>query len=200
MHTVREEPDRFLTTVGECFMFLLLTETAMLDLVVLEKGGEDMQRRYSSAFGKEPHPRDFTRNRLELGKEGFSTVKKKFLKCWPQWNDHKEIIEAIERIVLWRNMLGHANVQPFRGYLLYTPTKDSLEQIEHHMRCHLCKKYLKDCGCEREDLAKPTTVKVSDETVLTIYEDIRAVDEQCLRPTAELLDVKYQGIKWPSED
>ena len=69
------ESDELLVAAGECFMFLLWSETSMCDLVVLKEGGEGMRRRYSRAYGKEPHPSDFSRRRLELGMKDFTEIK-----------------------------------------------------------------------------------------------------------------------------
>ena len=79
------EPDEFLGAAGECFMFLLWSETVMCDLVVLKEGDESMRRRYSRAFGNEPHPRDFSHQRLELGRSDFRVIKDRFLSLWPEW-------------------------------------------------------------------------------------------------------------------
>lgn len=190
----------FLISAGECFMFLLWSETAMCDLVVLTEGDKEMRRRYSKAFGKDPHPSDFSRNRLELGAKGFGEIKERFLGHWPEWKKHQGVRDAIERVVIWRNGLGHANVQPFRGHLLYTPTEASWRRIDSYTRCHLCYEYHKDCGCCHEDLSEPPSIIVNDETLLTIYQDIRTVDVECFYPTAVALDVEYRGVAWPVED
>ena len=192
--------DEFLIAAGECFMFLLWSETAMCDLVVLKEGDVGMRRRYSRGFGKEPHPSDFSRRRLELGAKDFTKIKDRFLDHWPQWKDHREVRDAIERVVIWRNGVGHANVQPFRGHLLYTPTEASWKRIRNYMRCHRCYQYHKECGCRHENLAEPYSIIVKDETLRTIYEDIRTVDIECFYPTAISLDVEYRGVAWPTED
>lgn len=120
-HGRKVESEEFLIEAGQCFMYLLWSETVMRDFVALKEGGDDMCRRYSQAFGKTPHPRDFSRLRLELGKLDFSVIKERYLGHWSKWKNSREIRDAIERVVLWHNGLGHANVQPFRGSLLYTP-------------------------------------------------------------------------------
>ena len=194
------ESDEFLAAAGECFMFLLWSETAMRDLVVLKEGDEDMRIRYSRAFGKEPHPRDFSRQRLELGRKDFTLVKNLFLSLWTQWNIDGEIRDAIERVVIWRNVLGHANVQPFRGHLLYTPTEASWRRIHEHMRCHQCYEYHKDCDCEQPERGEPLSITVKDETLQSIYEDIRTVDVECFYPAAISIDVPYRGVAWPTEE
>lgn len=200
MTTNSIEPDEFLIAAGQCFMFLLWSETAMCDLVVLREGDQNMRKRYSEAFGKEPHPRDFSRKRLELGRKDFTAIKERFLTLWPKWKMHGEIKDAIERVVIWRNVLGHANVQPFRGYLLYTPTEASWKRICEHMRCHQCYKYHKDCSCELQDRTDPYSIIVKDETIRTIYEDIRTVDVECFYNAAVSIDVAYRGVAWPAEE
>ena len=194
------EPDKFLIKAGECFMFLLWSETVMCDFVVLKEGGEDMRRRYSDAFGKESHPGDFSRERLKLGGRDFSEIKDCFLRHWPAWKDNREIRDAIERVVMWRNGLGHANVQPFRGHLLYTPNEASWNRIREYMKCHKCYRYLKDCDCIHEGLAEPHSLIIEQETLRTIYQDIRTLDVDCFYPTAMSLNVEYRGIAWPTED
>ena len=194
------EPDEFLGAAGECFMILLWSETVMCDLVVLKEGDESMRRRYSGAFGKAPHPRDFSRQRLELGRSDFRVIKDRFLSLWPEWEAYGEIRDAIERVVIWRNVLGHANVQPFRKHLLYTPTEASWRRIREHMRCHQCYKYHKDCDCEQQDRGEPLSIVVRDETLQTIYEDIRTVDVECFYPAAVSIDVAYRGVAWPIEE
>ena len=154
------EPEEFLIEAGQCFMFLLWSETVMRDFVVLKEGGEEMRRRYSDAFGKKPHPSDFSRRRLELGRLDFAVIKDRFLRHWPEWKAHREIWDAIERVVIWRNGLGHANVQPFRGHLLYTPNEVSWKRIREYMRCHKCYRYHKDCDCIHEGLAEPYSMIV----------------------------------------
>ena len=193
------KPDDLLMKAGECLMFLLWSETAMSDLVVLGEGDEDMCRRYSEAFGKAPHPRDFSRRRLELGRLGFSVIKDCFLHQWPKWKEHREIRDAIERIVIWRNGLGHANVQPFRGHLLYTPNKASWNQIRKYTRCHKCYQYHKHCDCRYEDIAEPYSITIRHQTLQTIYADIRTIDIECFYPTAVSLNIEYRGVAWLTE-
>ena len=192
------KPEEFLIAAGQCFMFLLWSETAMRDLVALEEGGESMRKRYSEAFGKGPHPRDFSQRRMELGREDFGAIKERFLSRWPELKEDREIRDAIERVVLWRNVLGHANVQPFRGYLLYVPTEVSWRRIREYMRCHRCHEYLRFCKCEPQDQTDPLSIIVKDETLQTIYDDIQIVDIECFYPAAVSIDVAYQGVAWPS--
>ena len=63
MDALNVQPDRLLIEAGECFMYLQWCETMMRDLVVLKNGDVDMCRRYSEAFGRAPHPSDFSRKR-----------------------------------------------------------------------------------------------------------------------------------------
>ena len=193
-------PDKFLIDAGECFMFLLWSETVMCDLVVLKEGGEDMRRRYSEAFGREPHPSDFSRSRLKLGARDFGVIKDRYLCHWKKWKDQEEIRDAIERIVIWRNGLGHANIQPFRGHLLYTPNDASWNRIREYTKCSKCYRYHKDCDCIHEDLAEPYTITIKQETLRTIYQDIRTLDIECFYLTAMSLNVEYRGLAWPTED
>ena len=190
------EPYELLIEAGECFMFLLWSETVMRDLVVLKEGGDDMRRRYSETFGNKPHPSDFSKKRLELGRLELTEVKKKFLCHWPEWNNQVNVKEAIERLVIWRNALGHANVQPFRAHLLYTPNDASLNRINTYMKCHKCYNYYIDCNCLHTDLAEPTTLIVDSSTLDTIYTDIRTLDLNCFYLTAQALNVEYLGVAW----
>ena len=104
-----------------------------------------MRRRYSMAFGRESHPSDFSRKRMELGTRDFGFVKEQFLEYWPEWRDDWEVRDAIERVAIWRNALGHANVQPFREFLLYTPADSAWKRIQRYTRCHRCFKYQVEC-------------------------------------------------------
>lgn len=194
------EPDRLLIAAGECFMHLLWIETVMRDLVVLREGGENMRRRYSAAFGKDPHPSDFSTRRMELGTRDFGVVKGQFLEYWPEWRDDAEVHDAIERVVIWRNALGHANVQPFREFLLYTPADSAWKRIQRYTRCHKCFRYLVDCGCDHDDVAEPHSMTVRLRTLQTIYLDIRTVDVSCFYPVAVSMDVAYQGFGWLTGD
>ena len=193
------EPDNLLTAAGECFMHLLWAETVIRDLVVLQEGGADMRGRYSAAFGKDPHPSDFSKKRMELGTRDFGVVKEQFLAYWPELVDNVEVRDAVERVVIWRNALGHANVQPFREFLLYTPVGSTSRRIQRYMRCHICFKYHKDCQCNREDVADPDSLIIRLRTLRTIYLDIRTVDVSCFYPAAVSMDVAYRGFGWPAE-
>ncbi len=195
------EPDEFMLAAGQCFMYLLWCETVMRDFVVLREGGADMRRRYSEALGKQPHPSDFSRRRMEMGKHDLVCVKDRYLALWPELRDDPETLDTIERIVVWRNALGHANVQPFRGSLLYTPRGDNAwERIRNHTRCADCFQYHKDCTCQPEDLADPPSILIREETLQAIYDDIRAADIECFFPVAVHMNIEYRGIAWPMPD
>ena len=194
--TIKVEPHGLLIEAGQCFMFLLWSETVMRDFVVLQEGGEEMRKRYSEAFGKEPHPTDFTYERLKLGESDFSKVKHRYLSHWPQWRNNRSIWDTIERVVFWRNALGHANVQPFREHLLFTPR--SWKTFNNHFKCHLCLQYHKDCNCVFENISNPKSFAIRDETLQSIYADIRAIDISCFHPTSELLNIEYRGVAWPT--
>ena len=107
------------------FMFLCWVESTMRDFLALNEGGEDMRQRYNEAFGNQKHPADFSRKRMEIGRCSFGRIKNRFLCTWPEWKDRRNVREALERAVIWRNGFSHANVQPFRPYLLYTPSKNA---------------------------------------------------------------------------
>ena len=194
MNVSEVQPDLLWVKAGECLMYLLWCETVMRDFVVLREGGDDMRRRYSVAFGEESLPSDFTRARLELGISDFRVVKKRFLGHWPELTRETEILDAIERVVLWRNALGHANVQPFRAHLLYTPTKAALDNILTFMKCPDCFVRLADCECPPVAVMDPISLVIDDEMIRTIYRDIRLVDLRCFRDVASALDVEYRGI------
>lgn len=193
-------PDEFLVAAGECFMNLLWCETVMRDFVVLGEGGEDLRRRYSEALRRQPHPRDFSRLRMEMGKRDFAAVKDQYLVLWPELRGDPEVVDAIERIVIWRNALGHANVQSFRGSLLYTPRDGAWEKIQSHTRCFQCYQYHKDCDCRLEDIAYPPSIVIREDTLVDIYADIHTADVQCFFPTAKRINIDYRGMAWPMPD
>ena len=197
MNTKEVQPDALLLAAGECFMHLLWCETVMRDFVVLGESGEDLRRQYSEAFGKQPHPREFSRRRMEMGKNDFAAVKDRYWDLWPELRGDPEAVDAIERIVIWRNALGHANVQPFRGHLLYTPKDRAWERIRNHTRCSQCYLYHKDCDCHLEDIADPPSIVIREDSLVGIYEDICTADVQCFFPTAKRMNVEYRGMAWP---
>ncbi len=202
MGNTQVEFDHHLRSAGECFMFLLWVESYMRDLVVLQEGGEDMRNRYNEAFGRKNHPSDFAQNRLKLSDLTFGKIKNRFLCHWPQWKEDKNVHEAIERIVIFRNGFGHAHVQPFRDYLLYTPNKNTWKSINEYTKCHKCLNYHKDCQCSQEDIADPRTLIfhcLDREFLINLYGDIRTIDLKCFVNTAKSLNIAYQGIAWPEE-
>ena len=190
--TLKIESDQLLVDAGECFMFLLWVESVLVDLLVLAEGDRDLRNRYNA---KGPHPIEFSQRRFELKALDISEITRMFLDRWPQWKDDQEVYHSLHRISLWRNAFGHAQVQPFREYLLYHPKR--WERIEEHMRCGSCYKFLKDCECpSASDLSDPPCLKLDEDTIVSVYLDIRQVDRCCFFPTAVKLDVKYRGIAW----
>ena len=202
IEAVQIQHDKHLVSAGECFMFLCWVESTMRDFVTLKEGGEDMRRQYNQAYGRENHPREFSRRRLELGRYSFGRIKNRFLCMWPEWKERNNIREAIERAVICRNGFGHAQVQPFRPYLLYTPSVDSWETIEKYTRCHKCRRFHKDCECTQDDLAEPRTLIfrcLDDQFIDQFYGDIQTIDLDCFLPTARSLSIAYRGVAWPRE-
>ena len=181
-------------------MYLGWVESTMRDFVVLKEGDKDLRRRYSEAYGKDDHPRDFVRRRLELGRLTFGAIKNRFLCLWPIWRDDPNIRRAIECAVIYRNGFGHSQIQPFRPYLLYTPNEDSIDKINEYMLCNNCMKMSKDCICNKENHADPYTLifECLDEKFhAQFYQNIKTIDLYCFSPTAKLLDIAYQGVAWP---
>ena len=184
-------------------MFLGWVESTMRDLLVLGEGGEQIRAKYNTAYGKSAHPPEFARRRLELGQLSFGQIRDRFYKNWPRWKSEREVHEAIERVVIYRNGFAHAQIQPFRNYLLYTPNKSSLRAIQQFTKCGLCLQYLKECSCKKVDRAEPLTLKLSclDKGFITqLYGDISTVDLKCFLPTARYLNVAFQGISWPTRN
>ena len=199
MNQKKVKPYPLLIDAGQCFMYLQWCETVMLDFIVLKEGGDDMCCRYSAAFSKESLPSDFTRARLELGKSDFGDVKERFVKDWPEITQQPEVEDAIERVVLWRNALGHVNVQAFRAHLLYTPTDRTMRKMLSVFRCHNCLEYLETCQCpDDEDRAEPFSLSITHEVIDTIYNDIELVDLLCFYPVASVLNAEYRGVAWPT--
>ena len=59
---------------------------------------------------------------------------------------------------------------------------------------------LKNCQCERDNVAEPLSLVfhcLDSKFLKELYGDIRTVDVSCLLPTAQDLNVKYQGVAWP---
>ena len=200
MPSKRVETDNHLQSAGECFMFLCWVESTMRDLLVLHEGSCALRAKYNKAYGASNHPPEFARRRLEIGRLTFGRIKNEFLSAWPKWKADTEIHDAIERVVIYRNGFGHAQVQPFRQYLLYTPTTTALKAIREFMRCSKCLSRLKDCKCKHENATEPLSLVfrcVERNFLSQLYGDIRTVDEKCFLPTAKELDVAYQGVAWP---
>ena len=192
MSTLKIEPDPLLVAAGQCFMFLLWAECVMVDLIALSEGDRAVRNRYNMDG---PHPSEFSKRRLTLKALDLSLVVDKFLKRWPQWKSDSEIYHSLHRVAIWRNALGHAQVQPFRGSLLYHPR--SWERIREHMRCGRCQEFFKNCVCPPAlDVSDPPCMILRRDTIDTIYFDLKEVDRRCLLPTAVDLDVKYSGIAW----
>ena len=200
MQSKRVETDNHLISAGECFMFLCWVESTMRDFIVLREGGESMRRSYNEAYGKENHPSDFARSRLELGRLSFGPIKERFLCLWPEWKNLNKTREAIERVVIYRNGFGHAQVQPFRPFLLYTPAKASLDNINEYTKCPNCTMFYKNCLCVQDNIALPRTLVfrcLDKQFIEGFYGDIKTIDLDCFTPTARCLDVAYQGVAWP---
>ena len=197
MTKVAVEVDHFLSEAGECFMYLLWVESTMCDLITLQKGGQDMVGQYNKAYGNASHPSDFSTKRLELKSLSFSKIRDEFFCLWSQWKKNA-VRESIERVVILRNAFSHAQVQPFRNYLLYNPKY--WNSIRTYMKCGRCSNYLRDCDCSKEDLSDPQCLKLDSGVVCGAYEDIKVIDCDCLCPTAADMGVKYRGIAWPSEN
>lgn len=193
------EVDPFFSKAGECFMFLLWVESTMCDLIVLKEGGKELINQYNRSYGKAAHPPDFAKKRLELKVDSFPRIIKKFWNLWPRWEETVTVRESVERVGIFRNAFGHAQVQPFRGYLLYTPTKGSWENINSYMKCGACSEYHGSCSCSKASLSEPRCLKLDTKAVNVAYEDIRTIDRDCLSPTAVDLGVEYRGIAWPNE-
>ena len=200
MQSKRVDTDKHLLSAGECFMFLCWIESTMRDFLVLSEGSAELRAAYNGAYGSTSHPPEFSRRRLELGRLSFGRIKNQFLSRWPRWKNDTDIHDSIERIVIYRNGFGHAQVQPFREYLLYTPNVTATKAIQEFMKCPMCLKRLGNCECEREDIAEPLSLVfrcLDKNFLLQLYGDIQAVDQRCFLPTARALDVAYQGVAWP---
>ena len=192
--------DEHLRSAGECFMFLSWVESTMRDFIVLHEGGEQMRVGYNAAYGNTSHPSDFAQKRLELSCLSFGKIRDRFYCNWPKLTNVHDTKEAIERVVIYRNGLAHAQIQVFRNYLLYVPNKHSLQAIREFCKCALCYQYIKNCECDHTDRAEPLTLKFSclDKQFLSqLYGDISTVDVKCFLPIARHLKVAYQGVAWP---
>ena len=203
MKNTRIERDEHLIAAGECFMSLCWVESTMGDLIVLQDGDDDMRKRYNDAFGHENHPADFTRNRLNLGKLTFEKVKEKFLYRWPDFRKSKTVHKSIERAVIFRNGFSHANIQPFRPYLLYTPDKSACKKIKKYTKCPKCLNYREICKCQDDNLSDPRTLIfrcLEKEFLTSFYGDIQRIDLECFVHAAKSIDVAYRGWAWPRDN
>ena len=203
MQSKRVENDKHLLSAGECFMFLSWIESTMRDLLVLSEASAELRGAYNDAYGAASHPPEFSRRRLELGRLSFGRIKNQFLSRWSRWKNDTDIHDAIERIVIYRNGFGHAQIQPFREYLLYTPNATATKTIQEFMKCPICLRRLKSCECERDNIAEPLSLVfrcLDKEFLLQLYGDIRTVDQRCFLPTAKALNVAYQGVAWPTHE
>ena len=181
-------------------MYLCWVENYMRELLVLKEGGEDMCRRYSQVFGREPYPGDFAQKRLEISIHSFREIKNQFFEVWPNWRKVRNVYESIERAVIFRNGFGHANIQLLRNYLLYTPKEKTWESINEYMKCSRCFQYYKHCKCAQEEAAEPRSLIfrcLGEEFLDSLYGDIRTIDLECFGPTARLLGIPYRGVRWP---
>ena len=199
---VQNDPN--LQLAGECFMYLLWVESTMIDFLTLEAGDSEMRNGYNIACRSGGDlPKDFAKKRLELSRETFEAVKKDFLKRWPRWENDPEVYGAIERAVIFRNAIGHAQVQLLRPYLLYTPKpkKEGKEWdvLNQYLSCAACRKLLKDCVCKGDNIGSPRSLKLAFRRgQIEIYDIIETIDWKCFLPTSQLLNVAYRGIAWPS--
>ena len=169
----------------------------MCDLLALNPLGPQGRARYNAAFqAGGPWPGDFTEERLTLSKNSFGSLKNRFLDTWPQWRAHT-VQDAIERVVLLRNAIGHAHVQPYRPYLLYVPEDGRWPALGANFTCERCRLPLKSCTCAHATVKSLILPCREPWFVASLYADIQCVDTQCLLPTAKLLGVEYQGCAWP---
>lgn len=195
------DTDNHLIAAGEIFMFLCLVESTMRDFVVLKEGDKSMRDRYNEKYGKKKLPKDFARKRLAISRNSFGKIKNRFLEYWPEWKSNEQVLYSIERAVIYRNGFGHANIQPFRQFLLYTPTERMRNSINEYIRCPDCFNFLKACNCSREGYIEPQALVfrcLDSNFVNNLYQDIQIIDVECFLPTAQKLDIAYKGIAWPT--
>lgn len=185
-----------LEAFGGCFLLLLWVESTMRDFVTLSEGGDDMRRRYNGMRGTGKLPRDFSRRRLELGRHSFGRIKNKFLDIWPDCTNQPHLREAIERAVIARNAIGHAQIDFGRAYLLYTPTITAWEVINRYTRCAKCEKLHGNCQCVDPDIADPLTLKLNPEYLGKVCLDAETIDRDSFLPTAKRLGIAYHPLPW----
>ncbi len=186
-----------LLRAGECFMYLLLVESVMCDFIALKEGGSEMIKNYNRAYGKSPLPSDFSTARLELATHSFTKIKDKFLDLWPNWSNNSDVYESMKRVVIMRNALSHAHVQPFRNFLLYSPT--NWDSIDRFMVCGKCLETVGNCSCSRSDRSLPLCMKLDMNAIYMTFADIKKIDLECLYLTAKKMNIEYQGVAWPDE-
>lgn len=191
------EVDDLLLKAGECFMYLLWVESMMCDLMALQEGGVTMIDQYNKACGTGSYPPEFSTRRLDTKALTFAKIRDKFFCLWPQWKHRGAVRESIERAVILRNAFSHAQVQPFRKYLLYNPT--NWDSINRYMKCGECLNHLGNCDCSKENLSEPRCLKLDLAVVDGAYEDIKAIDRECLFHTALIMGANYRGIAWPND-
>ena len=177
-------------------MYLLWVESTMCDLIVLMEGDEEMRQRYNAAYGEAPHPPEFIIERMKMTVHSFGKIREKFFKIWPRWENCPIIGEAVERVVIYRNAFGHAQVQPHRGYLLYSPA--NWDAINKYCYCGNCSKRHSDCDCPKVNSFEPRCLKLDLRTVCRTYDDIKTIDQDCFCPTAVDMGIQYRGIAWPT--
>ena len=104
--------------------------------------------------------------------------------------------ESIERVVLLRDAFGHAQIQPFRPYLLYVPVDGKWSALGRYFRCAKCLLPLNQCSCDRAS-TEALSLPCQEQWFLdSLYGDISCVDFECFVPTAKLLGVEYKGGAW----
>lgn len=199
---IKMHKDQNLILAGESFMYLRWVESAMIDFLTLEAGGSEMRDNYNRTYGHGDWAVDFAKNRLERSEKSFGTVKEDFLEKWPCWKNDPEVHGAIERAGIFRNAIGHAQVQLRRPYLLYMPKSKGGEEwniLSQYLSCLTCHKPIKDCFCKGDDTAFPRSLKFTFQPGHNDIVDILyTLDRKCFLPTSKLLNVAYWGLEWLS--
>ena len=189
------QSDPHLIAAGQCFMFLSWVQSVMCDFLALEALDPESRARYNAAFtAGAPWPEDFSVGRLTLMRNSFSRLKQWFLAKWPQSSD---VRASIERVVLLRHAFAHAQIQPFRPYLLYVPDDDrKWGALGRYFRCAQCLLPLKECNCAHASIEALSLRCQEPWFEDSLYGDIGRVDVECFVSTAKLLGVEYQGGAW----
>ena len=190
------EVDEFFLAAGQCFMFLLWVESCMCDFIVLKKGGKELIKRYNAAYGKAPHPPEFAKERMTRKADNFGEIRDEFFELCPSRIKQADVRESIERAKIFRNAFSHAQVQPFRPYLLYNPSQSAWKSIKKYCYCGNCSKRHVDCGCPKDNFSP--YLKLGWRHIETTYDDIRRIDRKCFYPTAVDIGVEYRGVAWPT--